>query len=59
MTYRQAFDCLGKRRPTCTLRHTSALRRHYLAVLRRWLLVVLGIAAWAALTAALDGGLPW
>ena len=51
MTYRQAFDHLGNRRKN---HRYGPVRRHYLAVLRRWLLVTLGIAAWAALTAALD-----
>lgn len=51
MTYRQAFDHLGLRRKS---HHHSPVRRHQLTVLRRWLLAVLGIAVWAALTAALD-----
>lgn len=51
MTYRQAFDHLGSRRKNHSY---SPVRHHYLAVLRRWMLVVLGIAAWAALTAAID-----
>jgi hypothetical protein len=51
MTYRQTFDHLGNRRKNY---RQGPAHRHYLAVLRRWLLVVLGIAAWAALTAALD-----
>lgn len=48
MTYRQAFDHLGQpRRP--------GLRRHYRAVLLRWLAVAAVIIIWALLTGWLDG----
>lgn len=48
MTYRDAFDHLGRPR-------SPALRRHYRSVLMRWLLVVAGITLWALLTGWLDG----
>ena len=48
MTYRQAFDHLGQPR-------SPQLRRHYRAVLIRWLGVVAGLMAWAVLTVWMDG----
>ena len=48
MTYRQCFDHLGQPR-------SPGLRRHYRAVLKRWLGVVVFIMLWALLTGWLDG----
>jgi hypothetical protein len=52
MTYREAFDTLGKPR-----RKPPALRRHYRIILARWMGVVLAIWAWASLVSWLDGAL--
>lgn len=49
MTYREAFDPLGHRR------QSPSLRRHYRALLLRWLGVVAGLMAWAVLTVWMDG----
>ena len=49
MTYREAFDATGNRRPQ------QSLRRHYRAVLLRWLGAVALLLAWAALTGWMDG----
>ena len=48
MTYREAFDHLGRPRST-------GLRRHYRAALMRWLAVAAVILLWALLTGWMDG----
>ena len=49
MTYREAFDAVGKPRKP------PSLRRHYRLMLARWLAVAAIIMLWAVLVAHLEG----
>jgi hypothetical protein len=49
MTYREAFDAVGKPRKL------PNLRRHYCRVLARWMCVVFVLLAWAHLVGWMDG----
>ncbi len=49
MTYRQAFDHLGRPYPQAC-NHKQTRQRVYRAALARWMLAVLIVLAWAALT---------
>ena len=46
MSYHELFDHLGNRR----YRPDNTMRRHYIQILRRWMLVVIGLMVWAYLT---------